>query len=460
MLTERWQRVLVTLKHITANCNFNEQRPTDFVAAKLQFRTGKHRSRSKSCLLILQPIKSEGTQVMDTVSRNPSRNQHVVFVARNYWPMPCAATVRLQALTKEWKSRGAEVTVLTARNSKLTTRTIGPVGETVIPLHANIDTRYGIGSSLRLILFAVEAWWMMRKLRPTIVISDPPPTSGLAARFSSARVCTYYIADSWTEMLRGGDGKLTRFVARAVEPLERYVLRRAHLVIAVRENLAELARDSGSQNVLVVQYGTDLKAFNDQGPLWDDPWEGSKPYFVYAGNFGHMHGATIFFDAVEQLWKSGVHIGMVFIGYGSDQQRVDEFAKKNLTDFVSLPPSPPEVVAAINRGAMGALASLRPAEVSSQTRPAKALAALACGCPIVFAGKGAFASEVETQHLGVVPHWDAVAISEAMLSLLREFETDPGEYKRWRKQLVQYANTNFDMGQASKVLADRITALL
>lgn len=383
---------------------------------------------------------------------------HMAVVARHYWPKPGAATVRLMALVAAARSRGLRVTVLTNRSETIAAPRVGPAGEWIIPIKGDNTTGVGVVRALRLLYFAVRAALILQKMRPAIVVSDPPPTSGFAALAWRPKTSVYYIADAWADMLEATTGTLSRLLAALVLPLERWVLRKSSLVIAVRQNLATTATSAGAKNVLVSPYGTDLTTFRPDGQVWNDPWQNALPYFLYAGNYGVIQGGTIFLEAAALLWKEGHEFGVVFMGYGSDQPTVDEFQKAHPAMFVSLPMMPPHVAAAANRGAVGALASMRPVDVAGQTRPAKALASAACGCPVVFAGVGIFAQEVSEARIGLACDWDALDVSRAMLELLTMKVSEPGKYQALRSSAAEHARTHYDMHSVAGSLLNEILA--
>jgi hypothetical protein len=244
---------------------------------------------------------------------------------------------------------GAAVTVLTTRVPGLEQPTIGPRGETVVPVPGDDETGVGLRRVVLLVVFAVCAWIRLLRLRPTIVVSDPPPTSGLAALACGAGVTVYYVADLWSEMLRVGDGSVARVLARVVAPLERWVLRRARRVIVVRRNLGEYAAAAGAKDLVVAPYGTDVSAFSPVGETWPDPWAGELPYFLYAGNYGVVQGGTVFLDAARELWSRGIRFGLVYMGYGADAEAVAACAREFPDRMVTLPLQPAELAAAAYR---------------------------------------------------------------------------------------------------------------
>jgi glycosyltransferase involved in cell wall biosynthesis len=383
----------------------------------------------------------------------------IVVVARHYWPSPGAATVRLQALVRAFLARGDQVSVIT-RGHPEESQSSGPLGERLVCIPGDSATGVGLKRVHELVRFSAGARRVIREIAPDLVIADPPATSALASSAHPNAARVYYMADSWSDMLSEGGGRLARVLSSLVRPLERRALRGSDVVIAVRENLADLARQSGARQVITAPYGTDLSVFRFAGPGWSDPWKGDVPYFLYAGNFGVVHGATIFLDAAERMWRNGLRFGLVFMGYGSDLDVIAAFRDRQPNYFHLLPMQEPEVAASAFRGAVAALVSTRPLNVTSQTRPAKALAALACGCPVVFAGDGAFAAEVGSAELGLSAPWSSEPVAAAMESMLTHSKDHPAEYAALRHKIAAYAGTNFDISRSAADLVDRITGAL
>src|SRR5690606_35176695 len=73
------------------------------------------------------------------------------------------------------------------------------------------------------------------------VISDPPPTVGLAAILLARRAhakASYYYADSWADLLAVSGSAAARWLARPVALVERFVLGKVAMIIAVTPGVA------------------------------------------------------------------------------------------------------------------------------------------------------------------------------------------------------------------------------
>src|SRR5205085_9115646 len=204
-------------------------------------------------------------------------------------------------------------------------------------------------------------------------------------------------------------------------------------------------------SALLVPNGTDLSSFTPDGPVWRDPWRGRLPYVLYAGNLGVVQGGIVFLEAAQRLWSRGVEVGLVVMGYGVDRPAFDEAAARHPDRLVVLDPQPPEVAAAAFRGALAGLASARPLPVAANMRLAKAVASVACGCPVLYAGPGEFTAVVERERLGTVVPYEVAAVAGALERLV--YAGEPPE----RARLAAYARANLDHRATASDLLDRLS---
>lgn len=389
---------------------------------------------------------------LDSLHYERTTLPRLVIVARHYWPRPGAASVRLQGLTELARERGWQTVVLTAAGPDFHDVAVGPSGETVMPLRGDMSTGVSGRRALDLLAFAFRVLRSSRTLGSVdVVLSDPPPTSGLAALLVARRLgarSVFYLADSWADMVRQRRGLVGGRLATAVTAAENICLRRSDAVVAVTGRLGAAARDAGSRRVVVVENGTDVETFSPDGPKWESPWGDTIPYFLYAGNYGVVHGASVFAKAAEELWKRGFVFGLVFMGYGAERDALENVRARWPATLLLYAPVPPETAAAAFRGARGGLCSVSALQVTLDSRPAKALASLAAGCPLVFAGSGEFADEVRAEGLGLVAPWEPAAVAH-----LLEAALDQDRSMERSRVLSQYAKDHFDRrGSAGRVV--------
>lgn len=351
---------------------------------------------------------------------------------------------------------GWDVHVLTTpANNKSPKMQIGPSGEVIETVAAPEGTFAGPRRILSVADFAVSSYKAAQKLKFDLVVSDPPPTSGycglvLAHRRSVPFV--YYMADSWAGASRGAGG-LAGTVHPFLRVLENRVLRRSDSVVAATAGMGKIAEAAGSSSVHVVPNGVPVSEFLPGGAAWS-PTKYQRPFFIYAGNAGLVHGAHVFMDAAINLWDNGYDFDLVYMGYGRGMEAA-EAIRRNRGDRLHLfPPQPQIRVAEAFRGATGALSSLRPLDKYADARPVKTMSGLAAGCPAVYVGSGDFASLLKKEGLGFVHEYGVAGAEEAMLAALRlHFEGDP-HVSDFRIRCAEYAATHFDDRVAARAAAE------
>ncbi|MGS0683830.1 glycosyltransferase [Nakamurella sp. GG22] len=384
----------------------------------------------------------------------------MVLIARHYWPRAGAASVRLQGVAEAARGRGWAIIVLTTNEPDQPPSSEGPVGEKIIRLRGDTSTGISGRRAMHLVAFAWRAWLCARQLgRADVVLCDPPPTSGIAALFIARRLrarCVYYLADSWADMVHQKSGRRSGAVSALVRSAENACLRQSDGVMAVTARLASAALSKGARQVAMVENGTDVETFSPEGGAWDSPWPEGKRYFLYAGNFGEVHGASVFVHAADLLWKRGLDFGVVFMGYGSERDALESVRQRWPNELKFVAPAPPHVAAAAFRGAVGGLCSIRPMQVTVDARPAKALASLAAGCPLIFSGIGTFADEVLKQNLGWVAEWSPAAVAEILAEALLQCDRS----KKRATELAEYARQHFDRRNSAKLAVDFLEHLV
>src|SRR5690606_2545144 len=84
------------------------------------------------------------------------------------------------------------------------------------------------------------------------------------------------------------------------------------------------------------------------------------------------------------------------------------------------------------RGATATLASVRPGRGYDFAFATKALASLACGTPVIYAGVGPLGQLISQNELGWSTTWDPITIADAMSLALRSGNSDPDtRLSRW-----------------------------
>lgn len=358
----------------------------------------------------------------------------VTLATRTFTPEPTAAALRLGALARALAAGGDTVRVLTSRLASSVARDARETEETQAPEDASAHAGEGPGlvevrraPVLRDRTGAVRGYvsymsfdlpLLARLLggpRPDVVVSEPPPTTGVAVRLACAlrRVpYVYYCADivSDAAALAGVPG----LVVRTVAGLESFALCGARRVIAVSDGVARRARELGARDVAVVPNGVRVPEAVATGVPDGFP-TCSGPVFVYAGTVAQWLAPEVFVDAFERARERLGDARLVFVGQGSGWDALAEHAR-GVAGVDLIPAVSADKADRWMARATATLASLRPGGYD-YAYPTKILASLAQGTPVIYAGPGQAARDVEESALGVACSLDVDEIAEAMVAL-------------------------------------------
>lgn len=358
----------------------------------------------------------------------------VTLATRTFTPEPTAAALRLGALARALAAGGDTVRVFTSRLASSVARDARETGESQALADASGDTGEGSGlvevrraPVLRDRTGAVRGYvsymsfdlpLLARLLvgpRPDVVVSEPPPTTGVAVRLACALrhvPYVYYCADivSDAAALAGVPG----LVVRTVAGLESFALRGARRVIAVSDGVALRARELGARDVAVVPNGVRVPEAVATGVPDGFP-TCSGPVFVYAGTVAQWLAPEVFVDAFERARERLGDARLVFVGQGSGWDGLAARAR-GVTGVDLIPAVSADEADRWMARATATLASLRPGGYD-YAYPTKILASLAQGTPVIYAGPGQAARDVEESALGVACSLDVDEIAEAMVAL-------------------------------------------
>lgn len=380
----------------------------------------------------------------------------VVVVTRLYVPEVAAAAFRLKALVDGLVEHGAEVTVLT---TKLPSDSPIFMPSYKLKRWPVLRDRAGyIRGYLQYLSFDIPAFFRLMSCTADVVVSEPPPTTGIVVALASLirrRPYVYYAADIWSEALSAMD--VPPVVKGVMRVVEGFVLRRAKTVIAVSEQVAgQVAKFNVPANrTVVVGNGVDTTIFTACGTAVDTEY----PYFIYTGTMSEWQGAEIFVQALALLREHFPDVQLRFFGQGTDEAHLQDMARQLVPNGVHFGGVvPPEEAARWIRGASGALVSIRSGQGYDFAKPTKIYAAAGCGTPVIFAGQGAGAQIVTEGGLGIVTAYDsksvAVAMTEVLTAALAADSSDALD--QLRTERAAWVVRNASLAASGKVAAQAV----
>ena len=337
------------------------------------------------------------------------------IASRIYSPEGGAAAFRLAALAEALDAAGYATTILT---TQLPVRVAST--KTVRRFPVLRDSGGTVRGYLQYASFDIPLFFrLLVAPRATITVAEPPPTTGLVVRLASAlrRTPYAYFAADVSSVAASGIG-VNKGVVRILRRLESWVLRGASVVLAVSEGVRDevLALGVEPARIVVVGTGVDTNTFRPDGDL-PDPERNrqSRPYLIYAGTMSEIQGASVLIEAFARVADLNPDAKLLMFGQGTEEPRLRARAAKLAGDRIEFRGSAPGIeVARWFRGAHAALASMAPDRSYEFAHSTKALAGLACGTPVIYAGAGATSSLIRDQNLGWSVPWEVDAVADAM----------------------------------------------
>lgn len=361
-----------------------------------------------------------------------------LILTQFYPPEIGAAQARLSAFARELRRAGHDVEVVTALPSYPSGRLSGSdrrrfrrreVRDGIPVTRTWLVTATGAGGRRLASFLSFAATGLASALaarRPDVVFVESPPlflgVSGWLAARRSGAAFILNVSDLWPDTVRDlgvlGDG----LALRAAERLERWLYARATAVTAVTAGIRDaLVHRKGvpGRRVLFLPNGADLETFRPMAP---DPAVRERhglpegPIVLYAGNHGYVHALDVAISAGALVPE----VTFVLVGDGSEKPRIRRLAAdRGVGNVRFLAPVPQDEVAALLALSIAGLSTLRGTPLMETVRPAKVLAIMACGKPVLYSGAGEGAELVRTADSGiVVPPEDPRALADAIRRLV------------------------------------------
>lgn len=391
-----------------------------------------------------------------------SKQRRVVIFSRTFRPEPTAAALRLGALADALTKEGARVHVLTSKLAEgVNDLSSDTLPYTVSRAPVLRDETGMVRGYLPYMSFDLPGFIRLLTVpRPDVVVCEPPPTSGLVVRV----VCgirrvpyVYYAGDLVSDAARaqGTAGP----VVSTVQAMERWVLRGARRVITVGKGIADRISELSGQDADVVLNGIDTSgtvgAVNVDVPAGFPQTQG--PVFLYAGTVADWLSPEVFVDAFKQIHREVPDARLVFLGQGSAWQSLQESAK-GIPGVLFKDAVSPDVAKAWYAHADVSLASLKPGAYE-YAYPTKILASLAAGTPVIYAGPGDAACDIEENALGLVCEVEAAAVAQAMLTMVEHLRS-PDMYtpERLWAWVDQNRSVRESSGKAARIVLDAVSS--
>jgi len=271
--------------------------------------------------------------------------------------------------------------------------------------------------------FMVSSFWAgVRVKNVDLVWGTSPPifqgvTAWVLARLKRAPFL-FEIRDLWPAFAVAVGVLTNPLLIRASEWLERFLYRRADVLVVNSPGFIEHVTERGAQRVELIPNGSDTRMFhpNDNGHDFRRVHKLQGRYVaLYAGAHGMSNDLSVLLEAANQL-KDQQEIAIVLLGDGKEKPKLMEQAAQldleNVSFISSVPKDEmPDALAAAD----ACIAILKPIEMYKTVYPNKVFDYMAAGRPVILAIDGVIREVVESAQGGVVvPPGNAEALGDAI----------------------------------------------
>ena len=224
--------------------------------------------------------------------------------------------------------------------------------------------------------------------------------------------------------------------------LERFLYRRADLVIVNSPGFLAHVTERGARRVEIIPNGADPDMFDpaDDGLAFRSANHLEDEFVVlYAGAHGLSNDLGVVLESARLL-SGSPQVRIVFLGDGKEKPALQkQAAGMGLVNVVFLPPVSKNEIPAALAGADACLAILKPIEEYKTTYPNKVFDYMAAGRPVVLAIDGVIREVVEAAGCGIFAQpGNPSALAQAILALAADKEKSSRMGLAGRKYLEEH----------------------
>ena len=332
------------------------------------------------------------------------------------------------------------------------------------PVYAALHRSF-VHRVINFLSFMVSSFWAGLRVKDVDLVwgTSPPIFQGITAWALALlkRVpFLFEIRDLWPAFAVAVGVLTNPLLIRASEWLERFLYRRADLLMVNSPGFTEHVKARGARRVELIPNGADTRMFHpeDDGQHFRQA-HGLEGKFValYAGAHGLSNDLDVVLEAAAQL-RDQPEIAVVLLGDGKEKPRLQaRAAAMGLENLHFIASVPKDQMSEALAAADACIAILKPIEMYKTVYPNKVFDYMAAGRPVILAIDGAIREVVESAQGGiVVPPGDAQSLGDAIRLLAADRQK--GEILGQNGRC--YIETHFDRVVVAAKLNDMMEQLV
>jgi len=397
---------------------------------------------------------------------------HILLIHQAFASLDEPGGTRHHELSRYLVGRGQRVTVIASPVSYLTGAASGDRPETK---HESLDEgvevrraytyaalhRSFVHRVISFISFMLSSFYAGLRVKNVDVLwgTSPPIFQGLTA-WALARLkgapFLFEVRDLWPAFAVAVGVLRQPVLVYAAEKVERFLYRRADVVVVNSPGFIDYVRERGARKVVLVPNGSDTRMFDPQadGADFRRAYNLEDKYVaLYAGAHGMSNDLEVVLEAARLLQRRE-EILILLVGDGKEKPAlVGKAQAMGLTNVRFLPPVAKVDMGAALAAADACIAILKPVAMYKTVYPNKVFDYMAAGRPVILAIDGVIRELVEKAGAGIpVPPGDARALREAIESLADDRPAGKAMGLRGR----QYVEEHFDR----PILAEKMLATM
>ena len=286
--------------------------------------------------------------------------------------------------------------------------------------------------------------------------TSPPLFQGLTA-WALAKLkrapLLFEVRDLWPAFAVAVGVLKQPILIRATEWLERFLYRRAALVMVNSPGFSDHVRARGAREIALIPNGADVSMFDpqDKGEAFRRAHDLQGKYVaMYAGAHGMSNDLGVLLQAAARL-QDQPDIAILLLGDGKDKQALmARAADLGLKNVYFIPPVPKNEICGALAAADACIAILKPVELYKTVYPNKVFDYMAAGRPVILAIEGVIREVILQAEAGIpVPPGDP----ETLANAIRSLATDPPTGRAMGMNGRRYVEEHFDRPVVAAELA-------